>query len=354
MSCWAVVLPPVEGTPGEPWRVYAGVARAVRAAQASGIVERVLVASTPDLHALCAALGAEPVSVPREGAAVPQAGLELAARAVRDEPPSAVVVLVAGDDQVPVGSLRGVVEAVRGAGAPVAFWGVDVPRPLWRVDSTGVRRLDQPEQWHVADPGRLYAVDWRGWREHGESLLESMLPVVGVTPAGAPAGPGSFAGVGLLALDFDGVMTDNVVVVDETGREAVRCSRGDGMGITLLREAGVPCVVISKERNPVVAARCRKLGIPCYQGIDDKLAVLVEVAKEHGVSPESVAYVGNDVNDLECMAWCGVAVAVADAELEVLRAAHVVTVRPGGRGAVRDVTDWILAARRLGARQDGG
>lgn len=156
----------------------------------------------------------------------------------------------------------------------------------------------------------------------------------------------ALAEVRLLVLDFDGVMTDNRVLVDQDGRESVFCDRRDGLGIGLLREAGPEVVVLSKEPNPVVTARCRKLSIDAVQGLDEKLPALRRMAAERGLSPAQVAYVGNDVNDLECLGWVGVPIAVADAQPEVLAAVKWVTSRPGGRGAVREVADEILAARR--------
>ena len=149
----------------------------------------------------------------------------------------------------------------------------------------------------------------------------------------------------LLVLDFDGVMTDNRVIVHQDGSEAVRCDRSDGLGLERLRAAGrVAAVVLSKETNPVVAARCRKLRLPCYQGFDDKLPQLERIAAEHSLVAEQVAYLGNDVNDLVAMAWCGVAIAVADAYPEVKAAADFTTRRPGGAGAVREVCSLLLAA----------
>ncbi len=153
----------------------------------------------------------------------------------------------------------------------------------------------------------------------------------------------------LLVLDFDGVMTDNRVLVDETGREAVWCHRGDGWGIARLRDAGLTVVVISTETNPVVTARCRKLGIRSIQGQADKRAALAAVAAELGVGPAQVAYLGNDVNDLTCLAWAGLPLAVADAEAPVLAVVRRVTKRRGGYGAVREVADWLLAARAASA-----
>lgn len=153
------------------------------------------------------------------------------------------------------------------------------------------------------------------------------------------------AAIRLLVFDFDGVMTDNRVVVFEDGREGVLCSRGDGMGMDRLRDAGLPVAVISKEGNPVVTARCRKLKIPCVQGVGDKLPVLRGIVAEQGITLADVAYMGNDINDLECMQAVGLAVAPADAEPSILRIAGLVTIARGGFGAVREVADLIVAAR---------
>ncbi len=151
--------------------------------------------------------------------------------------------------------------------------------------------------------------------------------------------------VRLLVLDFDGVMTDNGVTVHQDGSESVRCDRSDGLGLErLLRRGKVEVAVLSKEKNPVVAARCRKLRLPCFQGYDDKLPQLEKLASERGLEAARVAYVGNDLNDLEAMAWCGVGIAVADAYPEVRAAADLVTRQDGGRGAVREVCDLLLAA----------
>jgi N-acylneuraminate cytidylyltransferase len=153
------------------------------------------------------------------------------------------------------------------------------------------------------------------------------------------------AAIRLLVFDFDGVMTDNRVVVFEDGREGVLCSRGDGMGMDRLRETGLAVAVISKEGNPVVTARCRKLKIPCVQGVGDKLPVLQGIVAEQGITLADVAYMGNDINDLECMQAVGLAIAPADAEPPILCISGLVTIAKGGFGAVREVADLIVAAR---------
>ncbi len=154
------------------------------------------------------------------------------------------------------------------------------------------------------------------------------------------------ANIALLVFDFDGVMTDNRVVVFEDGREGVLCSRGDGMGLDLVRAAGVSIAVISKEGNPVVSARCRKLKIPCVQGVGEKLSVLRGLAEEQGVGFDAIAFMGNDVNDLTCMRAAALAIAPADAEPQILREAGLVTNARGGFGAVREIADMLIAARQ--------
>ena len=151
-------------------------------------------------------------------------------------------------------------------------------------------------------------------------------------------------GVELLVLDFDGVLTDNRVLVHEDGTESVWCHRGDGWGIARLKDAGLAIVVLSTETNRVVAARCRKLGVECLQGQNDKGAALRRLLQDRHVDAARVAYVGNDVNDLECLRAVGVPIAVADATGPARDAAVLVTTLAGGFGAVREVADWMLAA----------
>lgn len=164
-----------------------------------------------------------------------------------------------------------------------------------------------------------------------------------------------FRRVRLVVFDFDGVFTDNGVYVFEDGREAVRCSRGDGYGILLLKTAGgVEAMVLSLETNPVVAARCRKLGIACVQGCRDKGTAIDRLMKEKGLTPDEVAFVGNDANDIPCLRRVGLPIIVRDAHPSTFPHARVRTRAPGGRGAVREVCDRLLAARGTGPAARGG
>lgn len=151
--------------------------------------------------------------------------------------------------------------------------------------------------------------------------------------------------VRLVVFDFDGVMTDNRVWVMEDGREAVACWRSDGIGLSALRAAGVESFVLSTERNPVVGARCRKLKLECEQGCDDKLKALRRLVADRGLSMDEVAYVGNDVNDLDCLKVVGLPIVVQDAHRSVWRAARWRTKAPGGRGAVREICDALVGWR---------
>jgi YrbI family 3-deoxy-D-manno-octulosonate 8-phosphate phosphatase len=148
--------------------------------------------------------------------------------------------------------------------------------------------------------------------------------------------------VDLVVLDFDGVLTDNAVLVDQDGREMVRAHRGDGWGLARLRDAGIPVAVLSTESNPVVAARCEKLRIPYVQEISDKEAGLRALLDERGARAEHTIFVGNDVNDLGALRIAGLPVVVADADPEAMRAARLVLTRRGGQGAVRELCDMLL------------
>jgi YrbI family 3-deoxy-D-manno-octulosonate 8-phosphate phosphatase len=151
--------------------------------------------------------------------------------------------------------------------------------------------------------------------------------------------------VKLVIFDFDGVMTDNKVYVDQNGFEMVVANRGDGAGIKMLRRAGIETMVLSTEVNPVVEARCRKLNTPALQGIDDKGSALKAYFADHDVDPAKVIYVGNDLNDMPCFPLVGLGVAVADAVSEVRTAADMVLSRNGGDGAVRELCELILKNR---------
>ncbi len=143
----------------------------------------------------------------------------------------------------------------------------------------------------------------------------------------------------LVAFDFDGVFTDNMVIVFENGSEAVRCTRSDGIGLQKLKRVGVDTVIISTETNPVVSARARKLNIDCVQGCQDKREVLEDMAAKIGITLDQVAFLGNDVNDLPCLTAVALPMVVKDAHPDVVSVARYRTRRRGGNGAVREICD---------------
>ena len=145
--------------------------------------------------------------------------------------------------------------------------------------------------------------------------------------------------------DFDGVHTDNLVYVDENGNESVRCSRSDGMGIAAMREAGFKLLILSKERNPVVSRRGEKLNVEVIQGCDDKLEALKTWLTSHKLSSQHCLYIGNDINDLECLQFAGISVSPADAHESVSHAVTWKLSNMGGRGAIREMSDVLIEAK---------
>jgi N-acylneuraminate cytidylyltransferase len=152
----------------------------------------------------------------------------------------------------------------------------------------------------------------------------------------------------LVVFDFDGVMTDNTLLVDESGQESVRCNRSDGLGISALRRGGIESIVFSTEENAVVAARCTKLEISCHQGLADKAAHLRDYLNSRHLSPDKVLFLGNDVNDLGCLELVGMPVVVADAHPAAAAKARLVLTRNGGDGAVRELCDLLLSSHGQG------
>jgi len=148
----------------------------------------------------------------------------------------------------------------------------------------------------------------------------------------------------MIICDFDGVVTDNLVITDQDGKESVTASRSDSMHIKTLREKGIEVMILSSEPNPVVMARAKKMGVEAMHGIglQDKGRVMREVLEQKNVKAENVVYVGNDLNDLPCFEIAGWSVAVADAYPEVIRASDHVLTKTGGHGAIRELCELIL------------
>jgi 3-deoxy-D-manno-octulosonate 8-phosphate phosphatase (KDO 8-P phosphatase) len=158
--------------------------------------------------------------------------------------------------------------------------------------------------------------------------------------------PAAAAAIRLLVLDVDGVLTDGRLYFGPRGEALKVFHVRDGYGIRKLIEAGIEVAVISGRRSAAVSARCRELGVTrVMQGAGDKLAAFERVRRRAQVAARACACVGDDLPDVPLFAAVGLAFAVADAHPLARRAAHHVTALPGGRGAVREVCDRLLAAR---------
>ncbi len=231
--------------------------------------------------------------------------------------------------------------------------------------STRPRRQDRPQD--RLETGAAYAMTVDGLRRHGHrffgrielvaadgartleidepaDLARARLLAPLLDPpseAGGTHRPAS-VDVDAVVLDFDGTQTDDRVVIDQDGRETVTVHRGDGLGVAALRRAGIGVLILSAERNGVVSARARKLGVPVRQGVEAKGPALARWCTEQGHALNRTLYVGNDVNDLPCFDLVGWPVAVADAHDAVRARARVVTTATGGNGAVREVASWLL------------
>ena len=154
----------------------------------------------------------------------------------------------------------------------------------------------------------------------------------------------------MIITDFDGVITDGRVWTDENGKETVAATRADSMRVRQLRERGIEVMILSSEVNPVVKARAEKMGVEAIHGLglNEKGQALQKFLSEKNLDPSQIIYVGNDFNDLPCFEIAGWAVAVGDAYPDVIRAADYVLSRPGGYGAIRELSDLVLKNLEVG------
>jgi 3-deoxy-D-manno-octulosonate 8-phosphate phosphatase (KDO 8-P phosphatase) len=153
--------------------------------------------------------------------------------------------------------------------------------------------------------------------------------------------------VRLLVLDVDGVLTDGRLFYGPRGESLKAFHVRDGYGIKQVAKAGIAVAIISGRKSAAVQRRAKELGIRYVtQGAADKLAALRRLARSRGVSLEECACIGDDTPDAPILDAAGVGIAVLDAHADALAAANLVTTKPGGHGAVREVCDWLLAARQ--------
>lgn len=284
--------------------------------------------------------------------------------------PAVVVFMQATSPFVDADALGRAVARVRGGGEDVVFSAFETFAFLWRDGAKGATGVNhdhsfrprrQDREPHFQETGAFYVMDVAGFERHRFRFFGR----VGIQPVSAASGleidepaelelaravapllddaPGIDADA--LVMDFDGVHTDDLVQVLQDGTEAVTVSRADGMGLGMLREAGFPMLILSKERNPVVEARGRKLGVETVYGVDQKVNVLRQWCEQRSIPLSRVIYVGNDVNDVGCLEVVGWPVVVPNAHPLAQRAARITLTRDGGRGALRELAEAILAGR---------
>lgn len=368
-----------KGVPGKNLAPIGGVplvARAVRAALAARSIDAVFVSTDESAIATTATeAGADVIDRPPElstDMSTSEAALlhALGAIEAKGQPVGILVFIQATSPFIRPSDLDAAVASVRAGEADVVFSAFETYAFLWRDGETGASGINhdhsfrprrQDREPHYQETGAFYVMRAAGFREAGfrffgtvrhqevpeawaieidtmAELEQAQLLALHFADAARP----NLAGVRAVVTDFDGVHTDDRAYLTEEGEESVAVHRGDGLGVAALKRGGLPLLILSKERHPVVTRRAEKLGVEVLQGIDDKVVALTRWAEAKGIPLAEIAYVGNDVNDLPVLALAGWPIAVADACPDVLRAAKLVLTRAGGRGAVREVADLIL------------
>jgi YrbI family 3-deoxy-D-manno-octulosonate 8-phosphate phosphatase len=148
--------------------------------------------------------------------------------------------------------------------------------------------------------------------------------------------------VKLIVYDFDGVMTDNTAIIDENGKESVSINRSDGLAVIYIKKMNIPQIILTAETNKVVAHRARKLGIDVIQTEKSKILSLKDYLEKNKIDKENTIYIGNEINDIECMQYVGYSLCPADACQKVKKIAGKVLQTGGGRGAVREFYDILM------------
>lgn len=165
-------------------------------------------------------------------------------------------------------------------------------------------------------------------------------------PSNGPPFRATLQRIRLFATDVDGVLTDAGMYYSESGDEWKKFNTRDGMGIKLLQRAGLITALVTQERTRLVARRAEKLAISeVHQGAMDKLSVIREMATRHGLSLREVAFIGDDVNDMEALKAVGFSAAPGDSLPQVLQIVDYVCQKKGGEGAVREIAEMILRSR---------
>lgn len=346
--------------------------RAIESARSAAAVSDVVVSTDHEqIKAEALRYGARVIDRPADiaGDTASSESVLLHALANAESQPEITVFIQCTSPFIDPADLDAAIAAVASQRADVSFaavadhgfhWGLD---PQGEAVAVGHDKLHRPRRQdrepRFRETGAFYVMDTRGFLEAGHRFFgkvrvhevpaghgididtEADLLLAGLT---VPANREPIE-VDAVITDFDGVHTPDTAYVDEHGTETVRVSRSDGMGVARLRAAGVKFLILSKETNPVVAARAAKLKVEVAHGIENKAEYLARWLADESINPARVAYVGNDINDLGAMALVGWPITVADAQDDVHRAARHTLTRKGGHGAVRELAELVLAAR---------
>lgn len=148
--------------------------------------------------------------------------------------------------------------------------------------------------------------------------------------------------IDLFIFDFDGVLTNNLVHLDQHGIESVVCNRSDGLAFDTLRKLKKKIYILSSERNLVVSSRAEKLHVPVIQGVGNKYNAIKQIITSENCSLENVIYMGNDLNDYAAMKICGISVCPADSHPKILKISNYVLKKTGGDGVVRELVEDLL------------
>jgi len=161
-------------------------------------------------------------------------------------------------------------------------------------------------------------------------------------------GQSELKNIKLLLLDVDGVLTNGDIIYSDAGGEIKSFNVKDGLGIRLLLNAGIQVGIVTGRTSGALLHRCEDLGIGIiYHGVQKKGEILEDVMSKTGLSPLEIAFVGDDAPDIALLKKVGIGIAVADAHETVKTIAHMTTERNGGKGAVREICEWILKAKGL-------
>ena len=148
--------------------------------------------------------------------------------------------------------------------------------------------------------------------------------------------------IDIFIFDFDGVLTNNMVHINQDGKEWVSCSRADGLAFDVLRKLKKSIYILSKEKNHVVTARAKKLKVLALQGVDNKVKEVKNLVKKNDSNLKNVMYIGNDINDYNAMNICGYTACPSDSHKEIKSIATIVLNSRGGYGVVRELLEDVF------------